>query len=62
MLALNDPCARKLRVGEEPLRHYVVEGIAFDDGVHVSLGELRSDDQSHLPAVREKWAVPWAGY
>ena len=54
MLALNEPCARKFRVGEEPLRHYVVEGLAFNDGVHVSLSELRPDDQAHLPAVREE--------
>ncbi|MCT1882831.1 hypothetical protein M3A76_07220 [Corynebacterium sanguinis] len=54
MLALNDPRPGKLRVSEQPRRHYVVERLALDDGVHVSLCELRTDDQAHLPTVREE--------
>ena len=40
--------------GGELRRHHVVERLAFNDGLHVSLRELRTDDQAHLPAVREE--------
>ena len=54
MLALHDPRPGEVRVCEQPRRHYVVERLAFEDGVHVSLCELRTDDQAHLPAVSEE--------
>ena len=49
-----DPRPGKVRISEQPRRHYVVERLALDDGVHVSLRELRTDDQAHLPTVREE--------
>ncbi len=54
MLALHDPRPGKVRISEQPRRHYVVERLALDDGVHVSLRELRTDDEAHLPTVREE--------